>query len=309
MPKTALEKIQDKVLYINDNESKRAYYLTNPIELTNPTEKTVPYKPIFRKGDKALAYIGLHHTRDPESEAIKLINQTINEFQPELILFESQQNINDFRQEAIENISGDIQKYGWYTVALNAVKNQGENFYLLVLAIHKNIAFDTIEGSKKDEIAYLLKKGYTKNQIFFSYCIGVLLNFHRTKAESLRTKEYFIKLLQRTLDDLVKNTDWLKYDFSYNHFRKLYKKFVDFDFDITDERSYKNFASYCLIDQGDVWEIFNKLNADNIRSRDRNCVKRIYEALQTHNRVMAVMGITHPMLQQPAIREIFELLP
>ena len=308
MSQTLIEKIQDKVLYANDNEAKRAYYLTDPIELANPTQKIIPYTPLFQKGDKALSYIGLHHTRDPESEEIKLINKTVEEFKPDCILFESLQNINEFREDMVKGVWKDIEKYGWATVALNYIKNIGENYYLFALAVYKNISFDTIEGTKKEETNYLLKKEYSKDQIFFTHCLGTLISFHRGKHPSRRTEEHLVEVTQRTIDDVIKNTDWPNYDFSLEHFKELYKQFIHVDFDITDEESYRNYASYWLTDKANDYGIFNQINADSIYIRDRSCVKKIYLSLQEHNRIMAVMGSDHPILQQPAIRQIFELL-
>jgi len=270
--------IQDKILYINDDEKRRLYYR---LELEKQKLEARIYPPKFQKGLKQLVYISSQRdTKRVEGTTIDFIKNTTESFKPELILVEDNSRIAKLAME------------------LEFCKN---------LAKYENIPLELINPVESEKIGFLLERGYSKDEIYLRYAIYALADFFNTHEEYTASEADFQVELEKLAHALNRICNW-NYDFSFSNFRHLYKQFTDFDFDINDRRSYVNYVTYTLFDVESDWQKFNIMNADIIYFQDREAVKNIYLALQKYNKILVVTTGLHYSLQKPALKKMFDLI-
>lgn len=302
-----IKNVQSRIIYINDNSRLREYFLTEPIEIEEPTKKGIPYIPLFKTGNKMLQYVGIYHTKNPENEAIKVIEEKLKSFKPDFVLFEGMQNFNDFEDSLRKRVKKRIENLGWDEWRQKCIQLDGENLYTMYHCLAKGIECKSIEPTKKQVTDFLLEKGYSKDEILFNMCLHILVDFNRIENDNHTQNEHnFIRLLQARLDDYKENVTWDNYNYSYSQFQKLYKSFTDKEFDIKDKETYQKYRSHELSGDDKDINYFTQMNIDYCYCRDTEAVKKIYLALQKYNKVMVVMGLKHSVLQQPGIRAIFE---
>ncbi|MBC7406533.1 MAG: hypothetical protein H7230_03635 [Candidatus Parcubacteria bacterium] len=265
----------------------------------------IPSKQIFKSEEKELAYIGVAHKKDPESDTLTIIKSVLNDFTPDFIFVEGFQNIKVAISDLTRILDEKIQKYGEEEYKNRMVRMHGEAIYLILYALINKIDLDTIEGSKEEETLYLFSFGYSCNEIFLKYCLRTLSSFHRILTTGYCTEVNFQKHLKPTIELLQKCKIFNESTLEYSKFVELFKQFIGVDFDVADKVSYQSFTS-AVIDIHRPSIRFNQQSQKLAELRDRVAITKIYNALKTHNKVLVVMGATHLVLQEKAIQLIFD---
>lgn len=253
-------------------------------ELDNKSIGRSSYELDLRAGSKQLYYYGAEHTFELGSAVLEGIDAYFSERQPDLVIIEGQ-----WSDEMMEQALGcDLNQL---------VKKFGEAGYALRQAYDRGIDMYCPEPNARQVFDNLTDKGYSREQIFawqLSYAAR-----HYSKQE--RPGVSFERFAQRYVDYLKSGTDWPDFDFSPIRAIKLIEQFAGLSIDLkTFHRDYPDFNSPIAHKQ----TIFNVMDADWDRLRDRKIVTDIAKALQVYNNIFVVYGMTHAILQEPALRQL-----
>jgi hypothetical protein len=269
---------QRQVVHINDGDKRRANYSKN-------VNKVKSNPPIFQNKNKHLLYLSVQklNVKRQVNFVSNTVEKVFKDFKPDFMLFESVTDLNSWKTE------------------INAC---------LPLAVEYKIPFSSINLTEGETVEFLENKGYSKDEIYFAFCIQVLDKFFKkNQDEYILEEQSFAVFIENYLKGFEQKWSWEGYNFSFENFTRLYEKFTDFEFDINDRRAYTNYTGHELFEQYTDWQRFNMLNADIIYFQDIIAVKKIYLALQKYDKVLVVTTGFHYILQKPALEKMFELLP
>jgi len=228
----------------------------------------VPYIYKLQKGEKQFLYLGSHHSFDPSDSQFSQFSQfeqEFKEFKPEIVLTE-----------------GKIWP-GKFPNAEEAIKAGAEMSFLSWLAHNTNIPTACFDASHEQELMWLQKK-FSQNEIF-AMCV-------------LRAAQHGEKFMASEINFFQKL--WPEYDCSQEHLEKLLANIFKRPIDITDKEFCNNATSPV-----DDFSILNKVAVESNVLRDTHMVKTILQMLQKHDRVLAIAGHSHAVIQEPELRKHF----
>lgn len=215
-----------------------------------------PFCLIFSKGNKNLYYVGTIHTNDTNSPTFKLIHKIIMRYNPHILLLEGLLHN--------KGINPDVNL-------------TGEGGYAMQLAQRKNIKYLGVEMDESDLIKSLAKKHGVDNVCGYcflrmhKYCYKTL---HTSKEDFLAAFESEKIFLSHLFNVSVNPEVW-------------YKQTFDKEF------KYGKHIEYSSPYEGDDAVITQQIAADHSAARDANNIQYVYDAINTYNSVMLIMGQNH----------------
>jgi hypothetical protein len=230
-----------------------------------------PYIVELQIGKGALLYFGAQHTNDPKHAQIAQIEKLWKEFRPTLAL----------------NEGGDPPVL---KTAQEAVSRIGESGLVRFLAARDKVPVRSLEPSQADEAAFLLKT-YTPEQIKVFYALRQVPQFRNSKRdETIETHLEFVlgKWLSSVpgLDGSPSNlTEFERSCLWLSPKLKSWREVPQSWFDPTKSEAYTNQVS--------------RLSGE---FRDQFMVKLLIDKVKKGERVFAVVGGSHVVMQERALK-------
>jgi hypothetical protein len=268
---------------MNQEQSLRILSLMHsPDDWKTIGNKPTPYYYEIDGTNQSLCYFGANHSRDISDVQFMKLEEywelfvTNNEGVDKVVLVESR----------LRKLWGDKE---------TAVINDSEAGYITLLASKENVSILCPEPDRKMERDYLLQK-YSKDQIQYYYFARIIHVWHRI-PEPRESFEDFIK------DKLyhLSNDDWAGYDFSLEHMKVIHKNIFSRDFDENDIDFIKSIVNP-MTDKS----IINNVARDCSVYRNIHIVYKIIELWNENKSIFVVFGLSHAVLQEPALKHLLK---
>ena len=243
-------------------------------------------------GTKKVMYFGAEHSLNPESPMFSRIEEEFKKADPQIVFVEGMYFSQGGKERAIEKYKNTNRE--------SVIKNHGESVYVFKLATDAGIEVDSPESTYKDEIDSLIEKGFSKEEIFCFYGYRQINGLHRLTDKSKFTEE-----LTRYISIFQRDSQWKDFDYSVEHLEKIGKSvWGKTRGDIMTNDGYR--TTPVPPPDKKLFTIINRINQEVTHFRDCNVVRRIVEALKTHDRLFIIFGSTHAVMQEPALRYLAE---
>lgn len=233
-----------------------------------------------------IEYFGAKHLYDsnhPQFEAIqRAFGEFANNAESPTVLVEGSLSVN----------TSDMD---------SAIKTAGERGFVAHLARERNIAVESIEPSRVDEVTFLLNF-YPCEQIEYYYFLRASRDYYRKgkgKNVGISFDEYAQGILSSHRDRFGELEGWKDFDFSLDSIRNTHKNLFDSDFDPNDE----TFAGTHIDPKGHV-SLINEISARCDQFRDLHHLKKIKEQLEAGRQVFVVSGEEHAVVQRPVLEKL-----
>ncbi|MGH9937415.1 MAG: hypothetical protein ACREAM_14305, partial [Blastocatellia bacterium] len=219
----------------------------------------------------ALLYFGAQHTNDPKHPQIAQIEKLWRQFSPTVA----------FNEGGDPPILKSVDE---------AVSRIGESGLARFLAASDKVQVRSLEPGRADEAAFLLKS-YTPEQVKVFYALRQVPQFRNSRRnETIETHMEFVlgrwlasvpglEGAPRNLTELEQSCLWLSPKL------KDWRETPQDWFNPTKSEAYTNQVS--------------RLSGE---FRDRHMVKLLIDAVKKGERVFAVVGFSHVVMQEPALR-------
>ncbi len=237
-------------------------------------------------GNKKLVFFGSSHTNDPEDHLFTEIEEKFKELQPEIVFVEGMEGINKSKDRVRERVTRED---------VDEVKSEGESHFTLKLGVDAGIDFQSPEPTFSDEIAYLIGKDFSKEDIFrFNIYRNIDQYQRQNKEPSVEAcKEY----LKPYFGTFRKYSGWSESELD------AFEREILETLNIQDRTTYHNQVDPI------PWEdrpqtIINEISRNSSDFRDRYIFERIAEALKKYDRLFIVYGSAHAVKQEPAIKAL-----
>lgn len=251
----------------------------------------------IQSGDGSLFYFGATHSNNPNNKMFLDIKKQFDEFEPDAVFIEG------FLQLRTED-RFKILEWAKNLNEKELIHEAGESGYTIKLAIEKMIFVDSPEPKFQEEITYLQEEGFSKDEMFAYYMLRYIQQRTRIPEPRPSIEEYAASELKF----LQKLTRWNDFDFSLSYFYKVANKIWGDDFDV-------NGSERELLSKIDPipWEdeklkqtAVNAVSRASGEFRDQYIVQEIDKVLQNHKRLFIVYGLSHAVIQEPALRKILK---
>lgn len=247
----------------------------------NNAQIKIPYKfKLKTKSGKLLYYFGANHIFDYKHKQTDAIKQYWSEFlratedKKKLVLAESGfRNLEETEVEAVEK--------------------SGENGLITYLAHKENIDVEIPEPTRKDEIGDLLGR-YTKEEIEYYYFASAVY-WWAVDDGGLEFEDWAEGFLEHEKDVSI----WKDFDFTLENMRKIHKKLFKGDLDPRDKDFFSSLMSPLYTNTS-----ISKYSADSGLNRDAYIVNYIFNKLGEGFNVFVVFGLTHAVVQKPALEQL-----
>lgn len=258
-------------------------------------EHEVPYVYELKQGDREVLYFGVDHSNDISNPQFNEIQKKFNEIKPDVVFVEGFDSLAEKKEKAVEHISKNTIE--------DLTKSFGESGFVLKLAVSSGADFDSPEPKFKTEIEYLLKKGFSKEDIFAFYLYRQISQYDRS-VENVNIEEY----LNLLIADIKNQTDWQNFDYSILHLKKIGEKIwgekgdlysKEFSIERVDPTPWEN--------RTEMQTIITKIAQESNQFRNGYMIQRIQEVLKDKKKLFIVFGASHAVMQEPALKKMFEV--
>jgi len=258
---------------------------TMPFEEYEKVEHESPYVLGLQKGSKGLAFFGARHTKDPSDRSFFQLREGFSEVRPEVVVVESPTVLNtDARARFLKRISGLDEAA--------AIGIFGESALSIKLAMESGAEIICPEPSIKEEVEGLQKKGFSCEAIFVYL---VTRSDHWPPESNEKTIADFYR---GELKDFAEIIAWPDFDFSFEHLKSIVEKYFG-GFSKLRTHPEMNLPKDCINE-------IDLVARASVVFRDQVIVKKIRELLKKHNRLFVSYGTSHAVMQEGALRKIFE---
>jgi hypothetical protein len=232
----------------------------------NAMEHAEPYVLQLEDGSGALLYFGARHTTRPDDPQIDSIRRAWQAFRPTVALVETRR--------------------GWRGSLEGGVRQFGESAAAVALARAQGIPVFTLDAPIELEIASVLEQ-WTREQVTMFY----VLRSYTARAPANRSDGQARELLSE-------RGRWPGLDGALTTVAAM-DSIWSRDFpDLPDWRGLPWQATWP--NRADTW--LNRLSADVNRSRDQHMIALITTLVERGERVFAVVGSSHVVMQEEALR-------
>lgn len=235
----------------------------------------LPYIYELTKGNKKLIVLGAAHSNDPNNSQFKKFKESFTKLQPDAVFVESSSNEANWTDIKSED---------------EVIKIGGESSWLVYSAQKNKIPAFSWDLPYDKEIKLLLGK-YSKELIFAKYILRNIPYFDKDKIEIQ---------MERRINQFKKASNWKDFDYSIDNLKRIHKNLFKKEIDFEDRKFYL-MAPYPFGNDS----ILNKISRDASIERDKHGVKTILSAFKKYNKVIAIMGATHAVMQEPAYKIYF----
>ena len=240
---------------------------------------TFPYTYELKKGNKKFICLGSSHSNDPESPEFKLFKKEFIKLKPQVIFVE-----------------GNHEKVDWLDKCKSeeyAIKID-EMAFLSYIAQKKKIPVLSWEPGEVAEIKILDKK-FSRKNIFAHYMLRLIGQY----IQIGKPKDYF----EFAIKEFEKLTKWRGFDYSFENLKKIHKELFGFNLTLSKSKVQLYSLPPFPIKNDSV---LNKIAAESSKLRDKHAVKVILKSFKKYDRVLAIMGGSHAIMQEPVYREYFD---
>lgn len=243
----------------------------------------------LEKGSKRLVFFGSSHVYDPKDPMFTEIRRLFEQEKPEIVYVEGWRAINDHPDETRTEMAN--------TTSDEAARD-GESHFTLKLAVDAGSNFESPEPQNRDEIEYLVTQGFSHEEIYNFYAYRQISQFQQQQKGA--TPDQCKQYMARYLDRFASDSSWNKEELG-EYEKKLFAK-LDLE-----NKKYRHETDPI------PWEdnpqtTLNELSRASSIFRDHYIFERIAEGLKTHDRIFIVYGSAHAVVQEPALRALFESL-
>jgi len=257
------------------------------------TEHGRPYVYEAEAGDKKVTYFAPGHSWDPSNPVWSQLKQKFEEANPDIVLVEGFDNLEERRQQVIEAAS----KYGEEEV----IGRMAESGLALKLAAERGIDFSSPEPKFSDEIAHLEQQGLSRNAIFAYYIFRMVPQWQQHQ-----TKDDFREYIQREIENIRRATQWDGFDYTYENAERIAQQFWGESINLDEPEYYADVDPIPWEEKKDQQTEVNLVARASSRFRDQYVIGQIAEHLKTHDRLFIVYGASHAVMQEPAIKKLME---
>lgn len=225
----------------------------------------------------ALLYFGSRHSFDPTDTQMDTLAEVWTSFDPEVAFAEG----------------GDLSIDGFSRT--QAIERYGEVGLTRWLAQQDSVPVHSLEPSMQSEIAHLKEQGWSDEQLMLFYTLR--------KVPQSRKQQSSVDLTEaapRYLESLVQRFD-LQGPTTLTQFEDAIGRLLP---DVQDWKSIA--ASYFYPGPQEPSYFTNKVATASNRFRDQYHVERLKEAVRSGERVFAVAGSAHAVMQEPALRSALQ---
>ena len=231
----------------------------------------VPYIFELHKGQKALLYLGAQHSADSNHPQFGAFKSDFERFKPELVLLEG----------------GDWPEK--YASEQEAIKH-AEVAFLSYLARKYDVPSRSCEPQNKEEIKSLSRK-FSREHIFAHYALRSITGFFHKEGHTR---------VGRAIIGFKEDSAWKDFDYSLENLRGIHRGLFKKDIDVNDRDFYVKITNPTL-----GFSIINEVAAAATKLRDEYVVKLIKRSFKKYNRILIIMGASHAVMQEPALRGYF----
>lgn len=236
-----------------------------------------PYLLQLKSGAGELLYFGAGHVYRPDDPQIAEIERRFAEFRPTLVLNESQTPPVETTREL-------------------AVTRYGEPGLVSFLAARHKVAIKSLDPPRMQEITYLLgTKRWTTEQVMLFYILRRVSE--NNKKTSPRPAD---ELVQQALDATAKAPG----------FEGLPKTLVEFEASVKrllpSVADWRTIRSTVFDPNPDLGLYTNDVAYASSQYRDRYMVKLLADEVRKGGRVFAVVGASHVVMQESALKKILQ---
>lgn len=237
----------------------------------------LPYIYELTKRNKKLMVFGAGHINNPNHIQYKKFREFFKKLKPGAIFVESSSHQRDWTTFKSEK---------------EVIKVSGESSWLAYCAQKSKIPTFSWDLPADKEIKLLLKK-YPKDLIFAHHILRNIPYFNKDKIEIQ---------LQSRINQFRSISNWKDFDYSPDNLRKIHYKLFKQEIDFNNHKFYL-MAPYPFRNDS----ILNKLSRDGSIERDKHGVKTILSAFKKYDKIIAIMGATHAVMQEPAYKAYFNI--
>jgi len=251
-----------------------------------PVER--PFIACYKKDHQKLCYIGSDHSSEINSKTFKLIQKTIEEFKPDLLVLEGFETNKGLSPTVMINY---VRK-SCATSSSNNFKC-GEPLYAVHLGHLKNIPF--IGGEPDDEQIFtaLQGQGHEKDDVFGFYFTRQIAQYFDEKQVSA------VSELQKKFDEFLKNTRVDGIHLTYASYQDWLNQKMGRPVELSELRDPNLIAP---IGNGNkLQQISSKINL----IRDQHILKVILDSSQKYQRILVIYGASHYLTQRGLLAQYF----
>jgi len=237
-----------------------------------------PYIYQIKKENKELLILGSAHSNDQKHPQFKLFKDKFNTFNPDVVFVE-----------------GGWEGSSIIKLEKNSIK-KGEMAFLIFLARKKKIPAYGWEPGIDKEILHLLKK-YSKDELFAHFIFRTI----RQYIQYGKPKDY----INKQIKEFKKFSNWNNYDYSLDQLKKIHKKIFRIEFNPDKDNLY-NIPPYVI--KGDSAlgpSVLNYVASDEMIFRDSFAIKKILNGFKKYNKILAIMGASHAVVQKLVYEKYF----
>ena len=229
----------------------------------------IPYIINLSKGKKKFLFLGSKHTFNPDNPQFQIFKSHFDAFNPEIILIE-----------------GSKCKYN-FANKVEAIKKNAEMGYLGYLAIKQNILLEPLDSLFEYEIEKIIKK-YPLKLVFAFYL--------------LRSIPYGRDVVKLDINDFKKMDSFKHFDCTITNLNRIHKEIFNKSYDINNSKFYMSATS-----PTESISILNKIAVQVNIIRDKYMINLIKQKLKEFNKVLAIVGASHAVMQEPELKDYFKL--
>lgn len=228
-----------------------------------------PYVLDLDSGDARLVYVGVNHGNEPESLEMSLIERLWSQLAPELALNEGGDPPS--REDRDE-----------------AIRHDGEAGLVRYLARRDHVPVTSLDPTRAEQVA-ALRDRFSVEQLKLYFCLLQVSHLQRNPIESLEDRMRRVFQVLGRIEALECEPNTLE------ELRSLYRETFAGAGRLEDVPS-------SWFDPTREDTILNRISRASSGFRDEFVIARLTRELSEGKRVFAVMGVSHVVMQEPALR-------
>jgi hypothetical protein len=250
-----------------------------------------PY--IYEVADEGatIHYVGFGHSNDPENAQFKTVEHDYASFNPDLVVVEGINNLEN-RQAEMEDLLRDNSKE-------EIIRRSGETGLAAKLAFDQGIDYVSPEPHFDDEIAFLLQRGFSQEDIIAAYIARQITGFQRKERRGTFETE-----MESQIKELASG---LKLDhIDLGQALSRIEEITGKPLDLEDAELYRHLSDPIPWPDKDNFGVTNQIAQVSALYRDNHMMQRLKEYKEKYKRIFIVFGASHAVMQEPAIRKMMK---
>lgn len=252
-------------------------------EQYSKTRHETPYTLVLQSGQNFLYYFGEKHSFDPADTQWATEKKFWNDF------INATQNT-----KRIVFIEGGIRPYE-ESEEQSIIKHGGMGFATF-LAHQEGIVIHSPEPNEKYERDEL-EKTFSREEIQYYYFARVVHQWGRKQEPKPDFEEYINRYLQRDQQE----SGWNDFDFSLEAMEEIHHNLFQAEFNKHDTSFF-----YSVVNPVVPKTVINNVSAMSSNIRDSYIINEIKKHIADGYSIFAQYGCSHVVMQEPALRELFE---